>query len=55
MNPGASHPALWGKPAAMRIGNTEVRFLGGPLGCLFMLLLSILLSVVGTIVLNLLL
>lgn len=36
----------------MRIGNTEVRFLGGATGCLVMLLLSVLLSVVGTVLLN---
>lgn len=39
----------------MRIGNTEVRFFGGPIGCLVMLLVSVLLSVVGTVLLNLLL
>jgi hypothetical protein len=44
-----------GYAAPMRIGNSEVRFLGGPAGCLVMLLLSVVLSVVGTIVLNLLL
>ncbi|WFE27776.1 hypothetical protein O7623_00735 [Solwaraspora sp. WMMD791] len=36
----------------MRIGNTEVRPLGGGIGCLLMLLVSLLLSVVATIVLN---
>ena len=36
----------------MRIGNTEVRFLGGGAGCLGMLLVSILASVVLTVVLN---
>jgi hypothetical protein len=39
----------------MRIGNTEVRFLGGPLGCLVMVLLSVLLSVALTVLLNVLL
>jgi hypothetical protein len=38
----------------MRIGNTEVRFLGGPLGCLTMIVMSILLSVVLTALVNLL-
>jgi hypothetical protein len=37
----------------MRIGNSDVRFLGGPAGCLIMLVLSVLASVVLTIVLNL--
>ncbi|BCJ78186.1 hypothetical protein ACFQY4_07310 [Catellatospora bangladeshensis] len=37
----------------MRIGNTEVRPLGGAWGCLAMILVSILLSVVCTIGLNL--
>jgi hypothetical protein len=36
----------------MRIGNTEVRFLGGGLGCLLMLLFSVLASVVLTILVN---
>lgn len=39
----------------MRIGNTEVRFLGGGLGCLGMILVSIVLSVAGTVLLNLIL
>lgn len=39
----------------MRFGNVEVRPLGGGPGCLIMILLSVGLSVVGTIVLNLLL
>lgn len=38
----------------MRIGNTEIRPLGGGLGCLVMILVSILLSVVLTVGLNLL-
>jgi hypothetical protein len=36
----------------MRIGNTEVRFLGGPVGCLAMIALSVLASVVLTVLLN---
>jgi len=36
----------------MRIGNTEIRFLGGPAGCLGMLVLSILLSIGLTVLLN---
>ncbi|SNY57581.1 hypothetical protein SAMN05421748_118139 [Paractinoplanes atraurantiacus] len=36
----------------MRIGNTEVRVLGGPLGCLGMILFSILASVLLTLLLN---
>jgi hypothetical protein len=39
----------------MRIGQTEVRFLGGPAGCLGMLLFSVLLSVALTVLLNVLL
>ena len=39
----------------MRLGNWEVRPLGGGPGCLGMVLVSILLSVVLTVVLNLLL
>ena len=39
----------------MRIGrNTEVRFLGGAPGCLAMIVVSILLSVFLTVVINLL-
>jgi hypothetical protein len=37
----------------MRIGNTQVQFLGGPAGCLTMLLLSVLASIVLTVLLNL--
>ena len=40
---------------AMRFGRMEVRPLGGGMGCLGMILVSVFLSVVGTIVLNLLL
>ena len=39
----------------MRIGNVDVRPLGGAAGCLTMLLVSILLSVLLTVGLNLLL
>jgi hypothetical protein len=39
----------------MRFGNFEVRPLGGGPGCLMMILISIGLSVLGTILLNLLL
>jgi hypothetical protein len=39
----------------MRIGNTHVGFLGGPAGCLGMIVVSILLSVGLTVLLNLLL
>lgn len=39
----------------MRFGNIEVRPLGGGLGCLMMILFSVVASVVGTILLNLLL
>ncbi|PSK65325.1 hypothetical protein B0E53_02746 [Micromonospora sp. MH33] len=38
----------------MRIGNTEIRPVGGGLGCLLMILFSILASVVLTVLLNLL-
>lgn len=37
----------------MRFGNVEVRPLGGPLGCLLMILASIILSVLCTIGANL--
>ena len=37
----------------MRLGQYDVRFLGGGAGCLAMLVLSILASVVLTVVLNL--
>lgn len=39
----------------MRFGNMEVRPLGGGPGCLMMILVSVGLSVIGTILLNLLL
>ena len=39
----------------MRMGNTEVRPLGGGVGCLLMILMSVVASVVLTVVLNLLL
>jgi hypothetical protein len=39
----------------VRIGNVEVRPLGGGLGCLLMILVSILLSVILTVGLNILL
>lgn len=38
----------------MRIGNTEIRPLGGAPGCLVMIALSVLVSVVLTVALNLL-
>ncbi|MFC0528649.1 hypothetical protein [Phytohabitans kaempferiae] len=37
----------------MRIGNTEIRPLGGGLGCLLMILASLVLSVLCTVGLNL--
>ncbi|GIH41158.1 hypothetical protein Mco01_41580 [Microbispora corallina] len=37
----------------MRVGNTEIRFLGGWAGCLTMIVLSVLLSIVLTVVINL--
>lgn len=39
----------------MRLGDTQIRPLGGPQGCLVMLGLSVLLSVLATVLLNLLL
>ena len=39
----------------MRFGNAEVRPLGGGVGCLAMILLSVIVSVVLTLILNLLL
>jgi hypothetical protein len=44
-----------GYEARMRIGNVEVRPLGGALGCLVMILGSLLLSVICTVAVNLLL
>jgi hypothetical protein len=44
-----------GKGMPVRFGNVEIRPLGGGIGCLLMVLLSIALSVIGTIVLNLIL
>ncbi len=38
----------------MRIGNTEIRPAGGGLGCLLMILFSIVASIVLTVLLNLL-
>ncbi len=37
----------------MRIGNSEVRYLGGGLGCLTMIVLSVVASVVLTVLINL--
>ena len=39
----------------MRMGNAEIRPLGGGLGCLAMILISVVVSVVLTVVVNLLL
>jgi hypothetical protein len=36
----------------MRLGNTEIRPLGGKIGCLVMLAVSVLASVVLTVLLN---
>ena len=44
-----------GYKSGMRFGNVEIRPVGGGPGCLLMVALSIALSVLGTIVLNLLL
>ena len=44
-----------GKPSGMRFGNLEVRPLGGGLGCLLMVLFSVVASVVLTVLINLLL
>ena len=38
----------------MRFGNVEIRPLGGGPGCLLMILFSVAVSVIGTILLNLL-
>jgi hypothetical protein len=42
-----------GKAEAMRIGNTEVRPLGGAPGCLMMILFSVVASVLLTVCVNL--
>ncbi len=47
--------AAGGNPCGMRFGNLEVRPLGGGLGCLFMVLFSLVASVVLTVLVNLLL
>jgi hypothetical protein len=39
----------------MRFGNVEIRPLGGGLGCLLMVLISVVASVLGPVLLNLLL
>ena len=39
----------------MRFGNMQIRPLGGGVGCLLMLLFSVVASVIGTVLLNLLL
>jgi hypothetical protein len=44
-----------GKPSGMRLGNLEVRPLGGGLGCLLMVLFSVVASLVLTVLVNLLL
>lgn len=46
---GVSAPGI---DTTVRIGRTEVRFLGGPVGCLTMLLVSVLLSILLTVLLN---
>jgi hypothetical protein len=45
-------PTITGYNVGMRIGNTEIRPLGGGLGCLLMILVSIVLSVTLTVLLN---
>jgi hypothetical protein len=44
-----------GHPEAMRFGNVEIRPLGGGLGCLLMILFSVVASVLLTVIANLLL
>ncbi|MGI8773846.1 MAG: hypothetical protein ACR2KQ_02345 [Actinomycetota bacterium] len=39
----------------MRFGDFEVRPLGGGIGCLMMIVVSVILSVIGTVILNVLL
>jgi hypothetical protein len=50
--PAVISPHRAARKVAMRFGNTEVRFLGGPMGCLVMLMLSVLVSVVLTVLVN---
>ena len=57
--PAAGLPEAWtgrtlGTAIAMRFGNVEVRPLGGGLGCLAMLLFSLVASVLLTLLVNLL-
>lgn len=47
--------AVTGTVTAMRIGNVDVRPLGGGPGCLAMILISVALSILLTVLLNLLL
>ena len=47
--------AARGPPGAMRFGNVEIKPLGGGLGCLLMILFSVVASVLLTVVANLLL
>jgi hypothetical protein len=42
-----------GTPLAMRIGDWDVRPLGGAVGCLLMIVVSLLLSVLLTVLVNL--
>jgi hypothetical protein len=47
--------AVGGHSGCMRLGNVEIRPLGGGLGCLLMVLFSVIASVVLTVLVNLLL
>lgn len=44
-----------GQPSGMRLGNWDIRPAGGGLGCLIMIIVSLVLSVLLTLILNLLL
>jgi len=52
---GCASRACGGYALGVRFGNVEVRPLGGAFGCLLMILVSILLSVALTLIVNLIL
>jgi hypothetical protein len=49
------HSAAYGYRTRMRLGNTNVRPLGGGIGCLMMIAISVIVSIVLTVLLNLIL
>ncbi|REG01041.1 hypothetical protein DFJ67_7113 [Asanoa ferruginea] len=45
-------PPTFGYQTQMRLGNTEVRPLGGGIGCLLMIAISVIASIILTVVFN---